>query len=250
MKLTVIATGSAGNCYVLQARRSALMLECGVRPERVIQAVPTLRWSTLAGVLVSHEHGDHAAYMKNYIGLGVDVYASFGTFQAKAMDFERRARRLHPMMPARIGEWTVKPFAVVHDAAEPLGFIIEHREAGRILFVTDTRFVPLTFKGQEVDHILCEANYDDAILDERVAAGYADMRQAVRVKSTHMSIRSACEFLRANETGNLKNVVLLHLSDQNSNAAKFQRLASDSLIFARVEVARPGLELNLNANDF
>lgn len=248
--MTVVSSCSAGNCYVLQGRYSALIIECGVAPERVMKAVPGLRWSTVAGCLVSHEHGDHAGYMERYMKLGLDVYSSRGTFEVKGLNAQRRAKKLEAMKPRVIGEFYVWPFAVIHDAKEPYGFMIQHKECGKILFVTDTRFVSYSFRGHKVDHIMVEANYDDGILDGRVTDGDVLMSQAQRIKGSHMSLRSTCEFLRANETGNLKTVTLLHLSHDNSDEQKFKTMAEDSLIFARVAVAVPGLVVEMNKNEF
>ena len=250
MRMTVVSSCSAGNCYVLQGRYSALIIECGVAPERVMKAVPGLRWSTVAGCLVTHEHGDHAGYMERFMKLGLDVYASAGTFQVKNLVASRRAKKLESMKPKVVGEFYIWPFGVNHDAREPMGFIIEHRECGKILFVTDTRFVSYNFRSQKVDHIMVEANYDDSIVDARVQEGDIVLSQAARIKGAHMSIRHTCEFLRANETGNLKTVTLLHLSSDNANAERFKTLADDSVIFAKVNVARPGLVVEMNKNEF
>lgn len=251
MRLTVVSSSSAGNCYVLQGRSSALVIECGVRPEAVMRRVRGLDWSKLAGVLVTHEHGDHAGFMKRWMDLGIDIWASYGTFEAKGMEKEMRARRLHAMTTQLIGdEWLVKSFDVRHDAREPYGFIIEHREVGKILFATDTRCIPYSFRSQELDHIMVEANYDDAILMENVNAEQLLIQQAARVQGSHMSIRSACDFIREHQSGNLKTVTLLHLSSQNADAERFRRMAEDSVLFAKVYVAKPGLQVEIVRDEF
>lgn len=252
MQMTVVSSGSSGNCYVLQGRRSSLLLECGVRPERVMKDVPRLDWSKLSGVLVSHEHGDHAGYAKRFMQLGVDVYASSGTLSAIGLQHQRHAFELTSFSPrwvGDIGEFKVYPFNVEHDAAEPLGFIIEHQECGRILFVTDTRSCGCTFRKMELDHIMVEANYGDEIIDRRVETAEIPISQASRVKMTHMSIRSACELLRANETGNLKTVTLIHLSDRNSDEGRFVKMAEESVLFAKVRAARPGMTFDMNKEE-
>lgn len=251
MKLTVVSSGSTGNCYVLQARGSALVIECGVSPEAVMRRVRGLDWSRLAGVLVTHEHGDHAGYMKRWMDLGIDIWASYGTFEAKGMEKEMRARRLHAMTTQMVGsEWLVRSFDVRHDAREPYGFIIEHREAGKILFVTDTRCIPYSFRSQELDHIMVEANYDDSIMMANVCEDELLIKQAARVQGSHMSIHSACDFIRAHQTGNLKTVTLLHLSSQNGDEERFRRMAEDSVLFAKVYVAKPGLQVEMVKDEF
>ena len=247
MKLTVIGSGSSGNCYVLEGRHSALVIECGVAPERVFKSTSVLP-SRVAGCLVSHEHGDHAGYAARFAALGMPVYASEGTLSALGM-IGTRCRSLTPMRPSMVGDWKVSPFEVVHDAVEPLGFIIEHPECGKILFVTDTRFVPLSFRLQRLDHIMVEANYSDDILDDNVLEEKVTMDRAVRVRRTHMSLRSACELVRANETPALKTVILMHLSSGNADAARFAREAAKSALLAQVYVAVAGLTVELKKNE-
>lgn len=251
MKLTVLASGSAGNGYILEGTSSALIIECGVSPERMIRATD-FPISKVAGCLVSHEHGDHAAYVRRYLEMGIPVFMSKGTAKALKDKDERlpvwAIIPLEPMCAMRIGEWVVKPFDVRHDAAEPLGFIIEHPEIGKLLFVTDTKYVPYSFESERLDHILVEANYSDEILDANTLEGSIDGKRAARVRDTHMSLKAACKLVRANETANLKTVVLVHLSSQNSDAKEFARVMLDEVLFADVYMAKEGLTIELNKN--
>lgn len=249
MRLTVLASGSAGNGYLFEARHSALLVECGVKPETMIRktAIPL---STIAGALVSHEHRDHAGYATRYAALGIPIYASAGTL-AEVGPFNpgARVKAVKAMRVFHVGEWKVMPFDVRHDAVEPLGFIIEHPEAGRILFLTDTTICPYDFRMLGLDHILVEANYDDRILDGNVANGKVEEARAVRTRGSHMSLRSACELIRADQTAELKTVVLIHLSGDNADPAEFARKAAEAALFARIEVARAGLSIELKKNE-
>lgn len=250
MRLTVLASGSSGNGYVLEARHSALLIECGVKPETMMRrtAVPVSR---IAGALISHEHDDHAGYASRYAGLGIKIYASEGTIKAmKGIVPEYQASVLRPMQVRYIDDWKVMPFDVRHDAAEPLGFIIEHTEAGRILFLTDTVFCPYDFRALGLDHIMVEANYDDALLQSNVANGLVDAARAARTRGTHMSLRGACELLRADLTAELKTVILIHLSQQNADSESFARKAAETALFAKIAVAKAGLSIDLNKFDF
>lgn len=243
MKLTVIATGSAGNCYVLEGRRSALILECGVSPERMMQAT-TLKMSDVVGCLVTHEHGDHAGFTHRYIDLGLPVYASKGTCNALACG--SRMRPVTPVGNIRLGEFSVFPFPVRHDAAEPMGFVIGHPELGRLLFVTDAAAIPYTFRDLGLDHIMIEANYSDRILDHAVGTGELSAERAQRVRNTHMSLEGAVDYVTKHEGPKLKTVVLVHLSSNNADRRAFQATMQGALMFAGAWVARPGLTLELN----
>lgn len=249
MKLTVLASGSSGNGYYLEGRTSALLIECGVKPERLFRETTAMP-SKIAGCLVSHEHGDHAAFAGAYAKLGIPICASAGTLAACKLPRNAKVVPLEAMKSRMIGDFIVRPFDVVHDAAEPLGFIIQHPECGRILFVTDTRIVKYNLRDMRLDHIMVEANYDDRILDRKIGDGEILPLQASRVRGTHMSIDAACDLIRANETGNLKTVILLHLSSQNADAGEMARIAAESALFADIHIARPGLTVELNKNEF
>ena len=249
MRLTILASGSAGNGYLFEARHSALLVECGVRPEVMMRrtAVP---FSRIAGALVTHEHKDHAGFADRYAALGLRIYASEGTLKAiSGIVHEYQASVLRPLEVRYIDEWKVMPFDTRHDAAEPLGFVIEHPEAGRILFLTDSTICPYDFRALGLDHILAEANYDDRILDGNVAAGRVEAARAARTRGTHMSLRDACELIRADQTAELKTVILIHLSADNADPAEFARRAAETALFARIEVAAAGLTVELNKNE-
>ena len=246
MRLTVLASGSSGNGYLLEARHSALLLECGVKPEAMMRRI-SMPVSRIAGALITHEHGDHAGYAQRYASLGIPVFASAGTLAA--IRLSGTTRPLRAMEVAYVDDWKIMPFDVRHDAAEPLGFVIEHPEAGRILFLTDTAYCPYDFRMLHLDHIMVEANFDDQILDGNVANGRIDAARAARTRGKHMSIRGACELICADMTAELKTVVLIHLSTSNGNAKEFSRMASQTALFARIHVAKAGLSVELNKNE-
>ena len=249
MKLTVLSSGSAGNGYVLEGRYCALVLECGV-PPRDMMIRSKCPPSKVAGVLISHEHRDHAAYAERYASLGMRLYASKGTIGALHGHFPVGSMKpIQAMHPFRVGDFYIRPFDVRHDATEPLGFIIEHDECGRILFITDTSFCPYSFQEFGLDHIMVEANYDDRIIDGNVANGIVEPEQAERIRKSHLSLREACELVNANQTANLKTVTLIHLSIRNSDAQAFVRKMEETALFARIDYVRPGLSIDLKRDE-
>ena len=248
MKLHVIASGSAGNCYVLNGNTSALVLECAVSPDKTLSRVGVAP-SRIAGALVTHEHGDHAGFVKKFNDIGIDVYASAGTIDNCKTGSRRHIKIVAAMKTYQIGEFTVKAFDVVHDAAEPLGYIIEHPEMGRLLFATDTRFVRYNFKNQNLNHIMIEANYNDDILTERTMSGDILPTQAERVRQSHLSISQAGAFIAANVTPYLNNVILVHLSSGNANREEFARIAAENAPYSRVWVAVRDLVVELTNDE-
>lgn len=203
-----LSTGSSGNCYILDDGAQALVLEAGINANKIIKALSFNLEKTI-GVLVTHEHMDHASGLKQLLNLGLTTYASEGTYKALKIK-HHRAKKLTALYPQQLGNFHIQPFNVYHDAAEPLGFAITHKEAGRILFITDTGMVPYKLGG--VDTIIIEANYREEYLE-----GMEDQRRAERVAKTHLSIEDVKNYIEAEEKGDLKQVILIHGSINNSD---------------------------------
>lgn len=215
MKLTIIGSNSAGNCYVLQNETEALILECGM-PFPLVQQALDFNLSKVAAALVSHEHGDHAKYITEFQRRGIQVYASAGTFKAKNL----AGNILQQQHMVKIGNFAVLPFPLKHDCAEPLGFLISHPETGTIVFATDTYYLPYRFNG--VNHWLIECNYRKDILDKNCPAGSFKKILRDRTLESHMSYETCRNALTANDLSHTKTITLIHLSDGNSNAREFK----------------------------
>lgn len=236
MKLKVLGSGSTGNCYLLQNKNETLILECGL-PYRTILKGLNFNLSNVAGCLVTHEHKDHSMASNVLTGKGIDVYASKGTADACELS-GHRINHIESEKAIKIGKFIVLPFTVEHDAAEPLGFLIQHSEMGKLLFITDSYYCKYSFNN--LDHILIECNYSNEILEQR------DMPKSLktRIIKSHFELGNVKDFLRSTDLATVKNIMLIHLSDGNSNAAQFKE-EIERLTGKPVYVADKGLELEL-----
>lgn len=247
MDLICLGSSSSGNCYILQNQNEALVIEAGVSLKDVKKAVD-FNVSKIVGCLVSHEHSDHAKYVKDFLKARINVRMSEGTLRNVKYDesdflplFAESGKKF------KIGGFTVLPFDVKHDAAEPLGFLIKHPEIGVLLFVTDSYFIPYTFAG--LTNIMIEANYRLDLLQQNIDAGRIPAALRTRTLESHMSIDTCRDALLANDLSKVNNIILLHLSDGNSNAEEFKediRLATGK----RVHIAEKGLNIKLNKHPF
>lgn len=222
LDVQVIASGSGGNAYALHPQDGgpSLLLEAGVRYAD-LQVALQHRVSKLAACLVSHEHGDHSRSARNVMQAGVNVYASHGTLAALHLEGHRAVALKSLERSALPGGWTVVPFPAVHDAAEPLGFLVGY--AGEtVLYVTDSAFCAYRFAGVTV--AMVEANYHLERLMTAVAAGNVPDQHAARVIRNHLSIERAIDLLKANDLSKCREVILLHLSAGNSDAEEFKDL--------------------------
>lgn len=242
MELTVLGSSSSGNCYLLQNKEECLIIEAGISFKEVKKALDFIV-SKIVGVLVSHEHGDHAKYVKEYLKAGIGIHTSLGTYSALGMDPLYIFKALTTDRYIQLGGFVIKPFDVEHDAKEPFGFFIHHKEIGYLVFATDTYYVKYLFP--DVNHILVECNYKQSILDE----GCTVKSLRDRTMKSHFELNNVKSFLEVNNTNKLKNVVLLHLSDNNSNAKLFQE-ECQSVTNKPTYIAEPGLTINLDLVPF
>jgi phosphoribosyl 1,2-cyclic phosphodiesterase len=246
MKLTVINSNSAGNCYLLENSQEALIIECGVAIARIKQAL-NFDLSKVAGCVVSHEHLDHCKSVNDLLNAGIDVYASPGTHGAMNTAGHHRALCISPGEMKRIGKFEVKAFDTKHDCAEPLGFLIRHEQTGVILFLTDSYYSEYRFDG--LNNIIIEANHCQDILDRRLASGANPKFLRDRVITSHMNLKTCKELLQANDLTQVNNVLLIHLSDGNSDAKRFQREIQEATGKV-VWIADPGLSIPFNKTAF
>lgn len=248
MELTVLGSSSKGNCYVLQNENEALVIEAGVSLKEVKKAVD-FNISKIVGVIVTHEHGDHAKYVLEFLNSRIDVWLSWGTHKKVI------PQSITGFMPKlcesgtkfKMGNFIILPFDVEHDAAEPLGFLIFHPETGNVLFATDTYY--LRYKFQGLNNILIECNYRIDILMKNIESGRIPAALRDRTLQSHMSYITCKETLLANDLTKVNNIVLIHLSDGNSNAEEFIRdihLATGKT----THVADKGMKIKLNKTPF
>lgn len=214
-----LASSSAGNCYTISDGTTTLLLEAGIRFKE-IQIALNFKLSSLAGCLVTHDHGDHSKAMKDLIKAGVDVYASQGTFN-KINLTGHRAITIKALKQFNVGTWTVLPFDVKHDAEEPVGYLLQNSIGEKLVFITDSAYSRYKFTG--LTHIMLEINFIESLVNRTIEEEtnlenreFLMMRRA-RLRKSHFSLENAVEFFKANDISKVSEIHILHLSDGNSD---------------------------------
>lgn len=240
MQLHVIGSSSKGNCYVLNGQNECLIIEAGVKLLEVKRAIGFNNLPKVVGCIISHSHNDHAGYAAEYAGAGIKVLALQPTLEAKGI--QRNCMAVEEGKGYRAGGFTIYPFGVLHDVP-CVGYVVCHEECGKLVFFTDTYACQHTFKG--VTHYLVEANYCDEKLEANIEAGRLPMFLRDRLLTSHMEIGNTIAFLRRNDLKGVRNIVLVHLSDGNSDEAQFiQRTVAAT--GKRVHAARAGMVIDIN----
>jgi phosphoribosyl 1,2-cyclic phosphodiesterase len=246
MLLKVLGSSSSGNSYLLKSSSGeVLMLEAGIKISEIKKALD-FDISKIAGCILSHSHGDHARYAQEITKSGIDLYTSEGTLSEIGLS-GHRAKSLHKNVVYFLGDFQILPFKVKHDCKDPMGFLIRHDEMGTTLFLTDSYYSEFKFSG--LNHILVECNYSDDILEGNVFNGTIPAAHANRVRESHMSLQTNKELFKANDLSKVNNIILIHLSNDNSDAKRFQREITE-LTGKNVLIADKGLNIELSKNPF
>lgn len=221
------------------------MVESGVN---MVDIKKAMGWkvSTIAGALVSHEHKDHAGHIIDVMKCGIPVLALAEVFSSQGQQGSPFAREIQPMKGYRVGAFRVFAFPLAHDVP-CLGFVIEHEEMGKTLFITDTMMCEYRFAG--LSHIMIEANYSDAILGENIDNGSVPPSLRDRLMHSHMELRTAADYIRGCDLGSVIDIVLLHLSGNNSDMPHF-RATIEAVSAKPVYVAAKGLTINFSKEPY
>ena len=234
MHLKCLGSSSAGNCYLLTSNSGeTLILDCGIPIKEIKKG---LNWNirNVVGCIVSHVHSDHSKSVKYFETMGIPILAPYLGNSCK---------------PMKMGGFTVKPFDLTtidgnwtHTDAngEPCpiyGFLITHKEMGRMLYITDCNLIKWRFK--DINHILLGVNYDKDLID-RDNTGKSN-----HVFRGHLSIDTACDFVKANYSDSLQNVIMCHLSAENADRDSFIEKMKKVAKNANVDAAVAGKSLDL-----
>lgn len=189
----------------------------------------------LTAILLSHEHADHASHAAALAQeFDVPVYLSEGTAETfgngRALP---RAEVFRPGQRFTIGDIEVAPFALPHDAREPVGFRLE-AQGVRLAFAVDLGFLTHLVKEQlrGCDCVVLEANHDLEMLRQGPYPWF--IKQRVLGRLGHLSNDAIAEFLEFDFDGAARTLILAHLSE-NNNSPAVARLAAEQALVRRRE---------------
>lgn len=222
----------------MESSSEALILEAGCKLMEVKKA---LHWqlSKVVGCAVSHEHNDHAGYAAEYAAAGIKVLALPAVQQAKGI--KRNAIAVELGKAYKMGSFVLQPFAVMHDVP-CVGYMVKQQELGKLVFFTDTFACKYRFKG--VSTYMVEANYCDELLEANIEAGKVPMLLRNRLMTSHMELHNTIGFLRSSDLSSVRNIVLVHLSAGNAEAARFEEAVMAATGLPAV-AAREGLTMEV-----
>lgn len=232
LSVTVLASGSSGNALLVSAGGCAVLVDSGLSAKRIDGHLEAhgLRAKDLAGILLTHEHGDHTRGLKVLCGKNsIPVFATPLTAESlRRSGVEAEWNLFASGAVFALGAFEVLAFSVPHDAADPVGFVLRH--GGRNFAVlTDlgyaTRQVVECVRG--VDALLIETNHDEALLQQDKKRPWS-VKQRILSRHGHLSNAAAAGIVSQVATASLRHVILGHLSqDCNSSELATQAVGRE-----------------------
>ncbi len=247
MELQILGSGSLGNCYILKPKTGkSLIIDCGVNFTAVKKALD-FDYISVAGALCTHRHNDHAEFINEFMRVGIETFALLDVFQKTGFSVKSpNQNEIKALKSFIVGDFKIMAFDLKHDVP-CLGFQIDHPESGRIIFITDTNFCEYTF--DNVNQFIVEANFSHEILESKFKEKTKMQFLHDRILRNHFSLRDCKNLLRANDLKNVVNIVLIHLSDSNSNEKQFIREVFE-LTGKTTTAASAGMKIDFNLNPF
>jgi phosphoribosyl 1,2-cyclic phosphodiesterase len=242
LRFASLASGSGGNCLVADADGSCVLIDCGLNltdTERRLRRLG-LEPADIDGMLITHEHGDHAHGVFDFAAAHNSVvYLTYGTMLAlKAEGRVTEGVRMvfiNGRQSEAIGGMLVIPFTVPHDAREPVQFVFGDGER-RLGVLTDvgcsTPHIEAMLAG--VDALVLECNHDADMLENGPYP--AGLKRRVGGRFGHLENGQAAGLLGKLRHDGLQCVMAAHVSKTNNTAALAQRALARVLDCADEEV--------------
>lgn len=174
--------------------------------------------SSIDAVLISHSHQDHCKAVLDFAKAGIDCYMLPET--KKEINLAGHRFITFKDECFLIGTMKIMPFKLEHDVPCS-GFLIQSGHYEKAVYITDTAYCKYEFKNLSV--IAIECNYSLGIVNQHVASGSMPLRQKSRLLGSHFGLDNVKDFIKANDMSKVKEIHLLHLSNDNSDAELFER---------------------------
>jgi len=252
VKLTILGSGSAGNCAYVETAEARILVDAGFSPRQIRQRLAGIGRTpeNLSAILITHEHADHIAGL---LGLAdkfhIPVYCNRGTQDGALWTFKNKWskktnlalensdtfkskidwRLFETGASFEIGDVGIETFSIPHDAQDPVGYILS-TAAGNIGFATDlghvTRLVLERIRAANV--LVLESNHDVKMLQECPRRSWA-LKQRILGRHGHLSNATAAETAAQIMSADLRHLYLAHLSRECNKPELAQHVMAEQL---------------------
>ena len=239
-----MASGSTGNCTLLETKRTSLLIDAGLGRKELLRRFEALgreKPERIDAILVTHEHSDHSSALAGLARFWhCPAYLTEPThceilkmWPGGPVHKIERVEHIRAGERFEVGDIEISPFAIPHDAADPVGYAFR-ADGAKVAIVTDLGYLPELVKQhlREADFLILESNHDLEMLKVGPYPWY--IKQRVMSRTGHLSNNVVSEFLADAEVfdGRARHLVLAHLSEQN-NTPDVARISAEEALGRR-----------------
>ena len=243
MRFVSIVSGSSGNCIYTGTENTHVLVDAGISNRRVEQNLKELgvKAQEIDGICLTHEHSDHMMGLPMFLKKHpVPVYGTEATLDVlkKYLPDPQLEVFLHPVRPDEafaVGELTIRPFSISHDAVDPVAYRLSDGKSSVAVATDMGTYTPyITSHLQKLDALLLESNHDIRMLEMGPYPYY--LKQRILSDRGHLCNESAGRLLSDILHDGLKHILLGHISQENN----YPELAYEAV----------RLEINLAGNEY
>lgn len=245
-------SGSSGNCYYLSHEGHGIVIDLGIGIRHFKKHFRDygLSLAKIDAILVTHDHTDHVkavGVLSNEFHL--PVYASEAVHNGmqrnhfmtkKVKDEDKRFTEVAKTF--EVGPFSITPFDVPHDSSANSGYFITVGDL-QFCLITDAGHVTDAMKEQlrKANHIVLEANYDDAMLATGPYPAY--LKKRIMSERGHLSNTECAETLAECLNPEAKQVWLCHLSEENNHPELARKTISTALEQVGIDLKKTQLNV-------
>lgn len=227
-EIAVIGSGSKGNCFLITNGSSRVLMDAGVSFPAIQKAL-NYKLDNVDACFVTHEHKDHSKSVQKLMDAGINCHMTEGTAKALGLKGHRLFTHATEGPVKNDSNFMVRAFGVTHDAADPCGYTLQHKNGDYIAYITDSGIIPETIS-TNFTHIIVECNYVESLL------WASDHIHAERVKSTHLGLNQVVRWLA--QCNRATEIIVMHLSEHHADPDEIDaRLYCVTPIDAEVRIA-------------
>lgn len=233
MRLCSIASGSSGNCIYVGSEKAHILVDVGISGKKVEAGLNLVDLTArdIDGILITHEHSDHMKGLGVLLRKhGIPVYGTPGTLDAISRMStvgkipEGLFHEIQEDEPFYIKDLQVNPFAIPHDAAQPVGYRLECNGKAVGIATDLGKYNEYIVQNlTNLDALLLEANHDIRMLQVGSYPYY--LKQRILGDRGHLSNENAGRLLCRLLHDHLQAVFLGHLSKENN----YEQLAFETV---------------------
>lgn len=208
MKYALLASGSKGNCCVIEHHNTQIVIDCGSTKRYLTQSFEQLEldYKTSDAILITHTHQDHVAQIKMFND--IPTYATQEIVTDNLFHIE-------PFEKINCKDFSITVLPMSHDCENTVGYVMECDE-GKMVYITDTGYIKNEVKPfiQNADYYVFESNHDIEMLMGTNRPVY--IKQRIINDNGHLCNDDAANILSEVIGENTKEIVLAHISQEGN----------------------------------